>query len=266
MNKGIIAQSIGLVLSCVVCACAVGDDSAHEFDVDSVSFRDDGGNRSDTRDPGGGLWLGNGLQYPSVGGFDPKHALNTPEGLAEDPALLDDPEYLKTTEYTVECALGLGQSVTKVVNGQTVVLSGRAGLAPEWQTGVCDENCQQWVSACLLARTNITGQEVVVSLRSNHPAIGTQADPDYTLFEASWYGNLFTDPPSMNFCWGGEGGLIEASVDGRTCSTGSYEDCDFVARGMCSSEGLCQSEQGVYVDCKADGVQYNTIATYLDES
>lgn len=226
---------------------------------------------------GGGPWIGNGLQSFALSGVSTQHGLSTSEGLSETTGLLADLDYWDTAEYLVECALTHEQSVTKNVVGvagpQTKVLTGLVGLAPEWKDGACDEDCQEWVTSCLLARTNLTGQTVWLGLRAEHPAVGTQSDPDYSLHEASWYGNLFAPAPQMYFCRGNSTAVAVAYQQGRTCSTGHHEDCGFTSLGSCYG-ALCGGggddddddggNNGTVTRCSSGDKEYNTLSTYID--
>lgn len=231
----------------------------------ALAFRDD--TTAPPRPPGG--WINNGLSDPDVGGIDPAHALDTPEGLHG--AALVDPDRRATAEYLVECALPEGDAVTTVIDGETVEFAGALGLAPEWLDGPCDEDCQQWVSACLLARTNVSGNAVALWLRGEHPALAQSTNPAYPFYEASFFGNLFLGDEHAHMCPGTLVGPVLAQLDGRTCSNlvGGY--CDFttyLACGLlpkrCDFEGLLSP---VASDCKTGtipgGAPLRTITTYV---
>jgi hypothetical protein len=81
--------------------------------------------------------------------------------------------------------------------------------------GVCDESCQRWVSACVLARTNAYGVHVQISMRvpgsapqgaslgrqRQFAAIEAAVAPtqselnDYNTREGAYYGNIFATVP-----------------------------------------------------------------------
>src|SRR4029077_16738273 len=87
------------------------------------------------------------------------------------------------------------------------------------EAGTCDESCQRWVSACVLARTNAYGVHVELSMSvpdsapqavknafhqgPNGPTerqpcpLGDEADPTcgYATREGAYYGNIFGTPP-----------------------------------------------------------------------
>jgi hypothetical protein len=70
--------------------------------------------------------------------------------------------------------------------------------------GACDETCQRWISACLLARINLYEQPVAISMRGNHEALAASSEEvqAYSLQEGAVWGNLFADPPQLYTCYG----------------------------------------------------------------
>src|SRR5262249_15774984 len=65
--------------------------------------------------------------------------------------------------YAYSCAMPEGSTLHIVIDGDDLgTYQGALGLAPEWgaEGGHCDERCQRWVTACLLARTNFWGVPV----------------------------------------------------------------------------------------------------------
>lgn len=249
-----------------LCACTSADDEMYDIDMEFRS--DDGGVSAPPGRPGGsGGWLGNGLEDPDVSGIDPAYALDSEQGMSESLGLLTDAAKRGTAEYLVECALPLGESITKTVNGQTLVFEGLLGLAPEWANDECDEDCQQWVTACLLARTNASGQSVTIWIQADHPAIG-YGTPGGLVHEASWYGNLFTGDDDQYLCKGDPGSGALAKHEGRTCSTGN--NCGFTKFKKCKKQNRCTMagpDGDVPTSCKAeDDATWRTISTYLPDN
>ena len=236
-----------------LCACGTPD----EYD-DQLEFRDT------FVQPGSGGWLGNGLEDPDVSGVDPSYSLSSAEGLSSSSGWLLGSETLKTARYMVECALPANQSISKTVNGQTIVLSGLLGLAPEWKTHECDQDCQEWVSACLLARTNVSGETVQIYVAGDHEALGSTPPAD-TVLEAAFYGNLFEDPEGKYLCKGSALSVVAARRDGRTCSSG--QGCDFTSYSNCTSFSRCTMDGTTPGNCKtgsqATSAPYHSIATYV---
>lgn len=258
------AACLTVSLAAALCACGAADHG----DGDDLEFRsDDGGVQATSGRPGGSGWLGNGLESPNVSGIDPAYGLDTPQGMSESLGLLTDASLRGTAEYLVECALPLGQGITKTVDGQTLEFAGLLGLAPEWADGSCDEECQQWITACLLARTNVSGQSVMIWIRADHPAIGYDLPEDELVHEASWYGNLFAGPGEQYLCKGAPGSTASAVHEGRTCTNG--QTCGFTKYGKCNKHDRCTMagpEGDVPTSCVAEGSDtYATISTYLPD-
>lgn len=226
----------------VLVATACDIDARAAFDsIEDQAPRKGGSGKQVTllRDPEGGVWVNNGLHDPDVGGIDPSHSLASPEGLATDHGLLLDPDRLDTVRYLVECALPAGRSIIKEVDGELLELEGALGLAPEWEDDACDEDCQEWVSACLLARTNVGGHTVRVWMRADHSAIGEGTSLLYPSYEASFFGNLFAAAPSEHYCQGTVVGPLLAQLHGRTCSAVLGDPCGFVEHSLCAVEPRC---------------------------
>jgi hypothetical protein len=152
--------------------------------------------------------------------------------------------------------------------GKCVVpLKGAIGLGinadgSTWgQSGMCDESCQRWVSACVLARTNAYGVHVQISMRAptvtplNHElqyakiraalATSPQEVVDYSFREGAYYGNLFATTPidpatSLPATYPGTDG----PATGPIASTPSFYACagpdsnvPQITRRFCSSQG-----------------------------
>ncbi len=94
--------------------------------------------------------------------------------------------------------------------------------------GTCDESCQRWVSACVLARTNAYGAHVEISMRA--PANAPQAiknalatsPPEvasFALREGAYYGNIFESAPTPLVCSGPSNSCAAAGPPSATCYT-----------------------------------------------
>jgi hypothetical protein len=210
------------------------------------------------RPTGGGGFINNGLHDPEVGGFESSK--------------LNDADRLATARYVVECALPEGESVVKNVNGTSVELEGALGLAPEWQDSACDQDCQEWVSACVLARTNVSGETVALWLTADHPELGVTTSPSYSHYEASFFGNLFAGPEQAYICPAGQGsGAVLSQLQGRTCSNEVGGWCGFTSYSNCQSSTRCEvagtSWSPTLVDCRVgatpSGSPLRTISTHV---
>jgi hypothetical protein len=253
---------VGLALAVVLTGTACDPGSIDPFDEPQAQTY---------RNYGGGMWIGNGLEDPGVSGVSPDHALSTKQGLSPDGGVMADADGVDFVTYLVECVLPEGDSITKTrkADGQVFVFEGALGLAPEWKDGACDEDCQQWVSACLLARTNVSGETVGLWLSADHPALGLGHSPDQPMYEATFYGNVFEDPDAQHLCRGLEaGGGLGDFLQGRTCDGQPPAACGFSEWGACGDPDRCIFQNGFATECAtgddpAVGVRFNSISTFV---
>ncbi len=185
------------------------------------------------------------------------------EGLADSAEIQQilgfNPYFGVALKYLVECALPEGRAVTVPTGTTSLELHGALGLAADWEGAACDEACQEWVSACLFARTNVYGLPVQIYLAGPHPALGEdEVDPGFNLQEGSFYGNFFLDQPREYACRGSGYDPLFNSV--RVC-TQHGQGCGFTRVGTCrgvdgdtglpSDRRACDGEtpSGVPIDC-----------------
>jgi hypothetical protein len=153
-----------------------------------------------------GLSSGNGL---SLGA-----GLKSAAGLSSTTGLMTSVDGRTTVSYLVRCALPAGRSVTKAdQNGKLYTFAGQIGVGPEWETGVCGPSCERWVSACMLALVNTTGDHYPLWLVAQNPAIGWGLDPSFPFQEGTFFGDIFTSPPYAYYCGGRDFGV--SPVPGR---------------------------------------------------
>jgi hypothetical protein len=125
-----------------------------------------------------------------------------------------------------------------------------------WASGKCDESCQRWISACVLARANAYGVHVDISMRA--PETAPQAIRDalatteperatYRLREGAYYGNIFATtadpppPPSPNYTGPATGpiaatGIIHGAASFYACA-GPDSNTPEITKRFCSSQG-----------------------------
>lgn len=270
-ERRILDATIVLSIALVTSACELEPNDLTDEDLESDELESDElTDELPTFRGGGGLWIGNGLVSPDVSGVSPTNGLSTKQGLDPNGTLMASAAGITVATYIVECALAANQSISKTrkSDGQTIVIQGLVGLAPAWRDGACDLDCQQWVSACLLARTNASGQSVGIWLSADHPAIGIGHGPDYQHYEASFYGNLFQvnhkDLCRSNAALGG--GQLSAYLQQRTCNGQPPEQCGFTDWGACADADRCIFVGGDPTLCAEGnpaGTRYRTISTYV---
>ena len=159
-------------------------------------------------------------------------------GLHSDPLVvndLNDPNAREVFKYIVNCALP-ADAVIDVTNASgSFSFPGGLGLAPEWgeEGGSCGQNCQQWVSACVISRLDFLGETVEISLRGDNPGLQTSASElaTYTQREATYYGDIFSVPQRLFACL--SPGLTE---DPRVCGP-TIHGCGVEVLGSCTE--LC---------------------------
>ena len=156
-----------------------------------------------------GLSVSNGLSV--VNGLSVCNGLSVANGLASGSGLMASTTGRMQVTYIVRCALPASSSITKQDQyGKTYSFPGLLGLAPQWETGACDQNCQENVSACLLAHVNTAGVHVPLWIVSQNTAVGWGQDPEFPNMEGAYFGNVFlngahgTDPNKapMYYCTG----------------------------------------------------------------
>ena len=192
--------------------------------------------------------------------------------------LRDNPYARQLLQYLYSCAMPAGASqLLDAGDGVTVALEGGIGLWPTWaystsdcstdtstvptcrdkvtawrglMPGVpldeCDETCQRWLSACLLARTNAYGERVAISMRApddapvaiqNVLATTAEEEAEFGVREGAYYGNLFQTYRDAS------GRIVNNPVFFACAGPGS--NIPYITRRFCSSQG-------------ADGVITNT--------
>jgi hypothetical protein len=169
-------------------------------------------------------------------------------------AALKDPNARELLKYITSCALPEGKSITFATKGVKYTYPGQLNLAPEWGVagGSCNEECQGWVSACLLARIDYLGEKVTISLRGDKAALTpTFAElATYTKREGTYYGNVFKATQERLAC-------ISPSNTGlpRVCGP-SLDDCVVDAIGSCSKTCDAPDWDGSFPNCR-DEVRVN---------
>jgi hypothetical protein len=112
--------------------------------------------------------------------------------------------------------------------------------------GTCDEECQRWVSACMLARTNAYGVSVPLSIRSrSHDVlrpVDALEDEAYRFQEGAFWGNLFAESPQMYACYGPGQNPIQETA--RKC-TRAGADCPMTIVGPCASVFAWSESEGI---------------------
>ena len=169
-------------------------------------------------------------------------------------AMADTADGRAALSYVVGCALASGNSITAYAGGIPYTFSGSIGLAPGWKTAALTAAERQWVSACTLARLNLTGTSVTISVRGGSSALAVSPTESaaYATQEGAFFGNVFTT-----------GGFYVAACKGsgtapsnRRCAQpqlgDTWTECDLHYAGLCSN--VCSTTSGYYTSCSVSGV------------
>ncbi|MEY4512834.1 MAG: hypothetical protein RLZZ450_4956 [Pseudomonadota bacterium] len=186
-----------------------------------------------------GLRTRNGLDTDCTGKTAGVDCTGEPDGLLDNSTgLMSSEDGVTAASYLIRCALPASDSLRiKDFTGGLVVLSGELGLAPSWKDGECDGTCQERISACLMAFTNGDGEHVNIEMAAPF-VLGTSHS--YRYQEASFYGNIFVDPPQAFYCVGkdfAENGLKITLLEERSCTGYNERDgkCPYKRVGYCES-------------------------------
>lgn len=123
-----------------------------------------------------------------------------------DARMASTPGARTTLKYLASCALDEQTVLTAVHQGVSYEFPGGMGLAPAWHARAMTGEEQRWVSACMLARTNLFGATVQISMRSpistRAPGlqVSRQESEQYSLHEGTFFGNLFAEKPVSYVC------------------------------------------------------------------
>lgn len=165
--------------------------------------------------------------------------------------------------YAIGCALP-AQASFQVEDGTR--FSGSLGIAPQWTERALDPVEQRWITACLLARTNLFGVHVMLSMRGPNAVLsGTvtaEEKTDYNFDEGAFYGDVWATPPHAYVCVGrGESAMKDRLK--RVCTEESeaagISRCGFEIAGKC--EDVCdqQGADGSRLHCRGGGTTYDEV-------
>jgi hypothetical protein len=141
----------------------------------------------------------NGMTYNGMS----FNGLATSGGLSTTSGLMTTEGGRQFINYLVKIAFPAGRSLTKQdQTGKSYTFQGSLGVAPEVETGTCDLNCQEKLSAALLAHVNNSGLHVGIWLVGPDPGIGWGSSPDFPYQEGTYFGNLFAQNMPGNYCAG----------------------------------------------------------------
>lgn len=174
--------------------------------------------------------------------------------------------------YAIGCALAGSQSMTYTVGGTSYTDTGAFGIATSWTLRALTASEAAWVSACVIARVNLTSTSVTISARGAQTGYATTTTElnDYKIEEGAFWGNVFTDQGSVAAyaCDGVDQAANDTYGDLpiRQCAqpdgTSGYTPCGFYYAGLCSA--ACSSTS-TYSGCAYGGgaASAQVVTTFL---
>src|SRR4051812_3812028 len=135
-------------------------------------------------------------------------------GLSSTTGLMTTYGGREIVKYMVKCALPSGQSLVKQDQyGTSYTFAGSIGVAPEAVNGPCDLDCQERISACMLAHVNNSGQHISIWMVGPDSGIGWGSSPDFPYQEGAFFGNIIVNPWQGYYCAGKD--MASGEVPGR---------------------------------------------------
>jgi hypothetical protein len=178
--------------------------------------------------------------------------------------------------YLVRCAVASGQTRTWMnpATGVTYTWAGALGLAPGWAGGAPASVAeQQVITACLAAHVNKYGVHVPVAIEGRTATgvqipIGTGELTTYSVREACFFGNLFTDEGTFagidHKTWSAPSSSARACAFDNTGTSGLSPECPpMIFVGACSSFCSLDKSKTFYESCTWNGRTYKPITTRL---
>jgi hypothetical protein len=114
-----------------------------------------------------------------------------------------------------------------------------------WEKDKCDADCEEWVSACVLAHVNVKSNNISVWMDADNKEIQCGLNASFPKKEGAYFGNLFTSPPTAFSCWGPN--WIDGSSVGRMCA--GRTGCPYVSMGLCDFSCNQTPAKDAYTAC-----------------
>jgi hypothetical protein len=204
----------------------------------------------------------NGLVPTAIHSNGLGNAALTGIAIANARGMEDTADHRLFTAYLAGCALAPGQCVTSTYQGVQYNYCGVVDLAPQWTVRALTATEIKDVSACVLARANLAGINVQISIHGDNAQLGCTTDElaYYNLEEAAFYGDVFTGTAGAKHACNGVDQVLYGDTVGdlpnRQCgqpdpNNPGYTLCGFVFDGNCSD--ICSSNGDHYQQCASMG-------------
>jgi len=169
--------------------------------------------------------------------------------------LLDTDEGREVFSLAMSCALDEATTLVATIDGTDFEFPGEIGLAPGWLSHPLGHEGQNWVSACMFARSNLHEVVLPISMRGDHKGLETDRDErqSFPLQEGAFYGNIFgpTDRPipwyacrGRDQAKGESGGLADRDCTEPDPANPGFTLCGLIYAGDCGGfarDQACES-------------------------
>jgi hypothetical protein len=162
-------------------------------------------------------------------------------------------------KYMVKCAYPQGHTLnTHDQNGVPYSYDGYIGIAPEAENGPCGLDCQEKISACLLAHVNNSGQHIGIWLVGPDPGVGWGGSTDYPYQEGAFFGNLIVSPWDGSYCAGSmmSAGEVPGRLGSPLTSSVYVDPYGMSGSGGVPCAGYCQTQSEGYINCPDPAATY----------
>ncbi|HVZ74589.1 MAG TPA: discoidin domain-containing protein, partial [Polyangia bacterium] len=136
-------------------------------------------------------------------------------------------------------------------NGVNYTYPGSIGLAPQYETGGCNQACSEQLSACLMAHINSSGVHIPLWMDAPMDAIGWGQSPWFPTREGTFFGQIMLTNANNNldgyFCNGP--GADQNVVPGRLGFNQGKVPYANAFPTTASMDGLCDSNHGSHGGC-----------------
>jgi hypothetical protein len=211
--------TVGLSLAAIIGLIGCSDQSTEESGGTLAAVESENGLSMNGLSMNGLSMNGLSMNGLSMNGLS-MNGLSAANGLQVANGLMTTDGGRQIVKYMVKCALPQGQSFSHQDQyGTWYTYQGAIGVAPAaLGTGTCDLDCQESLSACLMAHVNNSGLHVAIWLDGPDSAIGWGANSSYPYMEGTYFGNLIQGGQSAfnglswagNYCTGPLMGAGEA--------------------------------------------------------
>ena len=247
------AGFLALLAPCFVASC-VPEETPSEVETHNEDLESMNGFGMNGFGMNGYSMNGFGMNGLSTNGFGMNGlslaGLASSSGLSSTTGLMTTAGGRQVVQYMIKCAYPSGQSYTKQDQyGNWYTFPGSIGIAPELATGPCDLDCQERISACMLAHVNNSGQHISIWMVGPDPGIGWASSPLYPYQEGAYFGNIFAAPWHGYYCAGND--MASGEVPGRLGSplaSNVYVD-KYGAGGLCKQPAACTVTNNGYTNC-----------------